>query len=219
MRSISDPDPPTTADRILRAAVARFATDGFARATIRAIAADAGVSPGLVPHHFGSKDGLREACDQHVIDFAESQIAQIGRMERGDERKTFGSLSYVYDQVPTMFGYMANALIEGGPRVDALVDRMVDISERFYADAERAGWCAPSQDRRARAVLSVIWDLGWMVLTSHMNRALGMDSRSPEGMRRVSRAALEIFTHGVFTDSSWLDAFDAELRETRRNDT
>ncbi|RAC10263.1 TetR/AcrR family transcriptional regulator, partial [Burkholderia multivorans] len=58
---------PETAQRILVAAVREFAAHGFAKTTVRAIAAAAGVSPGLVIHHFGSKEGLRTACDDHVF--------------------------------------------------------------------------------------------------------------------------------------------------------
>ena len=43
---------------ILDAARALFAETGFERATIRAVAAGAGVDPALVMQHFGSKEGL-----------------------------------------------------------------------------------------------------------------------------------------------------------------
>ena len=59
---------PETAEKILSAAVAEFARHGFTKTTVRGIAAAAEVSPGLIIHHFGSKDGLRSACDQHVFE-------------------------------------------------------------------------------------------------------------------------------------------------------
>jgi len=43
---------------ILGAARARFAADGYDRATVRAIAADAGVDPSMVMRYFGSKRQL-----------------------------------------------------------------------------------------------------------------------------------------------------------------
>ncbi len=49
----------TARARIRDAALAQFAEYGFDRATVRGIAGAAGVSPGLVRHHFGSKNGLR----------------------------------------------------------------------------------------------------------------------------------------------------------------
>src|SRR5690606_20135242 len=48
---------PKTAARIRDAAIVEFAAHGFTKSTVRAIAESAGVSPGLVIHHFGSKDG------------------------------------------------------------------------------------------------------------------------------------------------------------------
>ena len=48
----------TARARIRDAAIECFARQGFA-VSVRAIAAHAGVSPGLVIHHFGSKAGLR----------------------------------------------------------------------------------------------------------------------------------------------------------------
>jgi AcrR family transcriptional regulator len=52
------PGAASTRHAVLSAARARFAGDGFAAATIRLIAADAGVDPSLVMQFFGSKDEL-----------------------------------------------------------------------------------------------------------------------------------------------------------------
>ncbi|MGM7647362.1 TetR family transcriptional regulator [Nocardia sp. JW2] len=53
---------------ILAAARARFAADGYAKATIRAIAADADIDPSMVMRYFGSKDGLFAAAAQIDLD-------------------------------------------------------------------------------------------------------------------------------------------------------
>jgi AcrR family transcriptional regulator len=47
-----------TRAEILRAAQARFATDGYQKATIRAIAADVGIDPSMVMRYYGSKSNL-----------------------------------------------------------------------------------------------------------------------------------------------------------------
>lgn len=47
-----------TKDAILAAARERFANDGYERATIRAIAADAGIDPAMVMRYFGNKEKL-----------------------------------------------------------------------------------------------------------------------------------------------------------------
>lgn len=47
---------------ILRAARERFAAEGYDRATIRAIAADARIDPSMVMRYYGSKEGLFAAA-------------------------------------------------------------------------------------------------------------------------------------------------------------
>jgi AcrR family transcriptional regulator len=47
---------------ILQAARRRFAADGYERATIRAIAADADIDPSMVMRYYGSKEGLFAAA-------------------------------------------------------------------------------------------------------------------------------------------------------------
>jgi len=73
----------TARARIRDAALWHFAEEGFSRATIRDIAATAGVSPGLVRHHFGSKEGLRDACDEAVSQrLRRSRLASAARCQR-----------------------------------------------------------------------------------------------------------------------------------------
>ncbi|WP_373296308.1 MULTISPECIES: TetR/AcrR family transcriptional regulator [Streptomyces] len=64
---MSSPTPPVapaprrsdaTRNAILTAARERFAADGYERATIRAIARDAGIDPSMVMRYYGSKEGL-----------------------------------------------------------------------------------------------------------------------------------------------------------------
>ena len=52
----------TTRATILAAARKRFAADGFERATIRAIAADAGIDASMVMRYYGNKEGLFAAA-------------------------------------------------------------------------------------------------------------------------------------------------------------
>ncbi|GAA1531904.1 TetR family transcriptional regulator [Streptomyces albidochromogenes] len=47
---------------ILEAARERFAADGYERATIRAIARDAGIDPSMVMRYYGNKEGLFAAA-------------------------------------------------------------------------------------------------------------------------------------------------------------
>jgi AcrR family transcriptional regulator len=67
---------------ILTAARERFGTAGFQAATIRAIAADAGVDPAMVMRYYGSKDKLFAAAadfDLRFPDLASVDRSNIGR--------------------------------------------------------------------------------------------------------------------------------------------
>jgi AcrR family transcriptional regulator len=74
-------------EAILEAAAARFARYGYAGATIRGIATDAGVDPALVHHFFGTKDRLFVATMRLPINPAEviPQIVAAG-LEGAGER-------------------------------------------------------------------------------------------------------------------------------------
>ncbi|HEX5598451.1 MAG TPA: TetR family transcriptional regulator [Micromonosporaceae bacterium] len=66
---------------ILRAARERFASDGYERATIRAIAADAKIDPSMVMRYYGSKDRLFAAAakfDLRLPDLNEIPPDQVG---------------------------------------------------------------------------------------------------------------------------------------------
>ena len=70
----SAPDDRTAWAVIRDEALRLFAERGPDAASVRQIAAAAGVSPGLVSHHFGSKDGLRDAVDAHVLAMFEAML-------------------------------------------------------------------------------------------------------------------------------------------------
>ncbi len=66
---------------ILDAARHRFAADGFAKATIRAIAADADIDPSMVMRYYGNKDGLFAAAidvSLGLVDVSSFEPARMG---------------------------------------------------------------------------------------------------------------------------------------------
>ena len=73
----SMPDDRTARAVIRDEALRLFAARGPDAVTVRQIAAAAGVSPGLVLHHFGSKAGLREAVDQHVLGLFDLMLGEL----------------------------------------------------------------------------------------------------------------------------------------------
>nr|WP_199815365.1 TetR family transcriptional regulator [Streptomyces rimosus] len=66
---------------ILAAARDRFAADGYERATIRAIAKDAGIDPSMVMRYYGNKAGLFAAASE--IDLRLPDLTAVPRDELG----------------------------------------------------------------------------------------------------------------------------------------
>ncbi|MGS2644258.1 TetR/AcrR family transcriptional regulator [Streptosporangium sp. LJ11] len=66
---------------ILTAARERFAADGYERATIRAIASDAGIDPSMVMRYYGNKDRLFAAAAD--VDLRFPDLAAVPREEVG----------------------------------------------------------------------------------------------------------------------------------------
>lgn len=75
-------DPDVTRRAILDAAAAAFAAAGFEQATIRSIAARAGVDPALVHHHFGTKEELFVAA--HELPISPGRLVEILRTDTGE---------------------------------------------------------------------------------------------------------------------------------------
>ncbi|XVV00628.1 TetR/AcrR family transcriptional regulator [Actinosynnema sp. CA-248983] len=195
MRSTQDL---TAKARIRDAALTRFGTDGVAGASVREVAADAGVSPALVVHHFGSKEGLRRACDEYVLEAIRS-----GGSTDAD------ALADVLHAATPIRRYLARALLDGTEAASALFEEIVGRTERWLAEGEAEGWVRPTADARARAVTYVSWLLAPLVLGGQVGRLLGGDPAETAVAVRGARAGLEMLTGGLFTDDRWLAAFSA----------
>lgn len=104
------------------------------------MAADAGVSPALVVHHFGSKDGLRQACDEYVLDTIRS----------GDETS-----AEVLTAATPVCRYLARALLDNAEAAAALFTEIVERTEVWLANGENEGWVRATTDARGRAVTYV----------------------------------------------------------------
>jgi len=204
MGSIS-PGDLTTRARIRNAAIALIGEHGFERTSIRMIAAAAGVSAGLVVHHFGDKDGLRMACNEHVI----------GMFTIDDDGT--GGLSPTIESIQTALGdldaygpalrYLAQMLAgdETGA-ADRLFDGILQNSLAVLQQQERDGVIRRQSDARASALLLTIIGLAPVVLARHFARALGSEELTPEVVARITIPLMELLTRGLYTDDSLLKA-------------
>ncbi|MBF6210350.1 TetR family transcriptional regulator [Nocardia puris] len=201
----------TTAARIRDTAIEVFGARGF-QVGVRAIAAAAGVSPGLVNHHFGSKEGLRTACDNRVLELVRSQ--KLRTLTSSDTAKGILAAMAEIDAYGPLLAYLVRSLQAGGPVAESLFERMVDDAYDYIERGVEAGVIKPSRDPMARARLIVTLNTGAVMLWVQLHHADGEEVDFAQVMRAVAEEftppVLEIYTQGLLADPSLLDILTKE---------
>lgn len=165
---------PQDLDPLLRAAIGRFSREGFG-APLRAIAADAGVSAALLVKRYGSKEALREAADEAVLEWIRRVKSEsIGSAARGTLMLT---LPAAQREASVLLGYIVHAVLDGGALGRHLLEQMVTDAEGYIAEAVAQGLARPSRDERARARYLVQSGLGSLLVSS----LLGPSAAPPTG--------------------------------------
>lgn len=187
----------TARARIRDAAVSEFASVGFARATVRSVAARAGVSAGLVIHHFGSKDALKAACDAYVLDWLHREKAAVFG---GAILPTRSEYLRDHPEFEPLYRYLQRALVEPGSLGATFFDQFVADVTDYLAIGEAAGTVRPYPDAHARAAISTAIGLGLMQLEGLLARSLGGDSLLDDAVyARFAAYTLDLYTHGMLT--------------------
>jgi AcrR family transcriptional regulator len=193
----------TMRSRIRDAAIEVFAEEGFDRATVRSIAARAGASAALVLHHFGSKSGLREECDEHVVS---TLLADRSMATDDPTREGIDAVLARAGEAPGRMSYLMRVLTDGGPAGQRVFDALVGHTRRVVSEIADAAPTRRFSDPVATAALLTAYGLAPLLLRAHLTRMLGADPLGPEGARRLALPGLELFTHGLYADDSLLTA-------------
>ncbi len=195
----------TARARIRDAAIARFAADGFS-ASLRVIAADAGVSAGLVVHYFESKSGLRAVCDEQVLrTVREAKTATLVTATPG---LLLAQMAAVQEYA-SVAGYLVRALQSGGDLAATFLDRMIEDARDYLAQATETGRVRESRDPAARARFLAYSGLGAFLV--YLQRYATPGSDLGEVLRAYTQEsalpALELYSEGLFTTTDLLQDY------------
>ena len=182
----------TARARIRDAALRLFAERGLDGTTIRDIARAAGVSGGLIRHHFGSKDDLRAACDSYALD----QIMRIKEQAVLEgQLANPGFMSAAHPTVLLTLRYLARSLVDGSPAAAAVFDEMVELGEAWLDQHH------PSQipDPRGYSAVLVAMQSGLFMMHSQLSRWLGADIFTPEGHLRLTTALIDFYSQPLLS--------------------
>ncbi len=195
----------TARANIRNAALRLFAERGHDAVTVREIATAAGVSPGLVVHHFGSKEGLRAAVDAHAAESFDRVFAELGSadlsemLSSGEATPTIAeAFARAFPHGSPLPAYLRRLLLTNDPAGAALFGRWYAATRRLLDAMVEVGAAAPSEDPAVRAAFLLVNDLAVILLRNQIASAIGDDPLTPAGLDRWARDVTAVYLGGAF---------------------
>lgn len=181
--------------RIRNAALRGFAAKGIAATSIRDVASAAGVSPGLVQHHFGTKAGLRAAVNEYVIGVAEETFANLVSEDTPEAWTAMG------DTVTAWVGdnelglrYLARALSEGDPDATEIFQTLLEFAQqKWLQPLAEAGRLRVDVDREWAAIHVLVFNLACVLFEPAISRQLPQPFFATEQLQRWNTATTDLY--------------------------
>jgi AcrR family transcriptional regulator len=195
----------TARARIRESAITCFAAEGFG-ASFTTIAQSAGVSPGLITHHFGSKAALRAECDAEVL--RRYQATKTDGVAN-PSAYLLGNVAEPSVMAPLLV-YMLRAVHAGGRGAQEFLEHLLDAARVVMKASVDAGLVRPSRDEEARLRYLTYQAMGALLV-----ELLTMPDATPEEFYAAALASqrnqilpvLELFTEGMLTTRQMLDDY------------
>jgi AcrR family transcriptional regulator len=182
----------TARARLRLAALKLFAEHGFEATSTRAIATEAGVSHALLRHHYGSKEGLRAAVDEDVMNTFDEELAKF---EASDLPALGAVTAQLFGADSLRRNYLRRTLLEGGPAGTALFQRLL-AGARHYLQALR-GPQEDETDAPWAPYQALFLILGPMLLEPVLAPTLDKPVFDPDQLAERSRANQELIACGL----------------------
>lgn len=185
--------------RIRNAALERFARDGVKATSVRSIARDAGVSPGLVQHHFATKEALRDAVNAHVVALVAASFTDLpfATPETDPFEELGNRVTRLVGEQPAALRYAARAVVEGDEAALDLFDAFVAVARAQWELLASEGRLRPDVDLQWGALHSVIFNLGTVLFREAIERHLPAPFFTPDELERWNRATTELLRLGT----------------------
>jgi AcrR family transcriptional regulator len=186
---------PTTASRIRAAAMKCFANHGTEATSLRMVAMSAGVSIGLVQHHFGSKAALIKAVDDQLMTIVH-EAAPISWPTLDPLTDMGHRATALIAEHPDAIDYLAHLLIEDTSTGRDIFDELFGIGKRQWDDLRKQGHLRPDLDPKWGALNPLILVLGTLILRSHIERQLAQPFTAPTQLREWGTAVGNLIDGG-----------------------
>jgi AcrR family transcriptional regulator len=178
-----------TRDRIVRAAMQLFATQGFEHASVTQIARKAGVSRAAIFWHFGDKATLfRETCHEFLVPFRDMLAASLDHV---DAEKRLAELFAVYEDFVTSnrdaIQSFVRWMFESPALRDTLQRTLLDLHEIFMRDVrDTLREVLPPGHDAERLATGVVSLLDGNLLLSLLDPSPSGEERRRQALRAVA---------------------------------
>jgi AcrR family transcriptional regulator len=185
--------------RIRNAALEGFARRGVAATSIREVAAAAGVSPGLVQHHFGTKEGLRRAVNEYVVAVAVAAFANLVSEDSQEAWTAMGNTVTAWvAENRTALRYLARGLSEGDEDASRILESLLRIAEQKWLDPlATAGALRPEVDRDWAALHVFLFNLACVLFEPALDRHLADAFFSAGQLARWNVATTDLYRQAL----------------------
>ncbi|MEO7269017.1 MAG: helix-turn-helix domain-containing protein [Knoellia sp.] len=175
--------------RILATALRLFAAQGAAATSLREVAREAGVAPGLVVHHFGGKDGLRAAVDESVVDLFRLAVDSVPLDGPADEviAARDRAAAEMFEANPEAVDYLRRAVVTPDPGAEGLARMLMEETIRRTQTLRDHGIARSRIPVEEQAVAVFVRQLGALLLQPALARMWTMaQAPSPVPTVKVS---------------------------------
>ena len=186
-------------ERIRNAALKCFAKEGTSSTSLRTVAAAAGVSIGLVQHHFTNKAGLIKAVDDHVLSVVIGIVAPPTPEPPADSVAAIGGrVTDFVSEHPDVVDYVGRALVDGSPLGITIFDTMSAFGMARWMQREERGELRQDVDLTWASMNGIVLALGALLLRGHIERQLPDSFTSDAQLQRWHDAVNELLRQGLF---------------------
>lgn len=156
----------TARSRIRQAALELYAEYGEDRVSMRKVAAEVGVTIGLIQHHFGTKEGLRRAVDGVVVDSVVEALATVDHSGSPAEvvAARDAAVRQMLEQNPVIVQYLNRSLLEPSGRGGPLLEAIVDLTIRVVEGLRTEGLASTRTSDKVQVVRTLMGQVGELFL-------------------------------------------------------
>lgn len=156
----------TAKARIRNAALALYADYGEDATSMRAIADAAGVTVGLVVHHFKTKDGLRDAVEQRIVGLFAQAINQtpIEGTAAAVAAARDAAVARMLADNPAVIGYLRRAVLDATGHRGRVLEMLTKLAAEQVATLRRAGVASREQRDSSQTIGVMVRQLGQLFL-------------------------------------------------------